>query len=96
MQLRYIFLVEITLRLLAVQSKKMDRQHSALCPDLLDQLDPRNHLLGLSKLISRQVFEDNRGTPHSLDRGSPLLSLRFFVRHSCCGSSLLADFALLF
>jgi IS5 family transposase len=47
-----------------MQPKKSDRQRSFLCPDLLDQLDPRNHLLGLAKIISRQVFEDNRGAPY--------------------------------
>jgi IS5 family transposase len=42
-----------------MQPKKADRQRSFLCPDLLDQLDPRNHLLGLAKVIPWQVFEDN-------------------------------------
>ena len=42
-----------------MQPKKSDRQRSFLCPDLLDQLDPRNHLLGLAKVIPWQVFEDN-------------------------------------
>jgi IS5 family transposase len=42
-----------------MQPKKSDRQLSFLCPDLLDQLDPRNHLLGLAKVIPWQVFEDN-------------------------------------
>jgi len=42
-----------------MQPKKTDRQRSFLCPDLLDQLDPRNHLLGLAKAIPWNVFEDN-------------------------------------
>jgi IS5 family transposase len=42
-----------------MQPKKSDRQRSFLCPDLLDQLDPRNHLLGLAKAIPWSVFEDN-------------------------------------
>ena len=42
-----------------MQPKKSDRQRSFLCPDLLDQLDPRNHLLGLAKAIPWNVFEDN-------------------------------------
>ncbi|SFM19607.1 transposase, IS5 family [Desulfomicrobium norvegicum] len=42
-----------------MQPKKSDHQRSFLCPDLLDQLDPRNHLLGLAKVIPWQVFEDN-------------------------------------
>jgi hypothetical protein len=37
-------------------AKKSDLQRSFLCPDLIDQLDPRNHMLGLAKAIPWQVF----------------------------------------
>jgi IS5 family transposase len=56
------FLIEITPRLLTMQPKKSDRQRSFLCPDLLVQLDPRNHLLGLAKAIPWNVFK--RTEPH--------------------------------
>lgn len=42
-----------------MQPKKSDRQCSFLCSDLLDQLDHRNLLLGLAKVITGQEFEDN-------------------------------------
>ena len=42
-----------------MQPKKSDRQRSFLCPDLIDQLDPRHHLLGLAKAIPWQIFEDS-------------------------------------
>jgi IS5 family transposase len=42
-----------------MQPKKSDRQRSFLCPDLIDQLDHRNHLLELAKAIPGQVFEDS-------------------------------------
>jgi IS5 family transposase len=42
-----------------MQPKKSNHQRSFLCPDLIDQLDPRNHLLGLAKVIPWRVFEDN-------------------------------------
>jgi IS5 family transposase len=42
-----------------MQPQKSDRQRSFLCPDLIDQLDPRHHLLGLAMAIPWQVFEDS-------------------------------------
>lgn len=38
--------------------KKSDHQRSFLWPDLRDQLDLRNHLLGLAKVIPWLAFED--------------------------------------
>lgn len=42
-----------------MQPKKSDLQRNFLCPDLRDQLDPRNHLLGLAKVIPRHVGQNN-------------------------------------
>ncbi len=43
-------------RLSTMQPKKSDRRTAAPLPDLIDQLDPRNHLLGLAKAIPWQVL----------------------------------------
>lgn len=42
-----------------MQPNKTYRQRSFLCLDLLAQLNSRNHLLGLAKIIPWQVYEDN-------------------------------------
>ncbi|MGE4442609.1 MAG: IS5 family transposase [Desulfomicrobium sp.] len=42
-----------------MQPKKSDRQRSFLCPDLINQLDPRHHPLGLVTPITWQDFEDS-------------------------------------
>lgn len=39
--------------------KKSDRQRRFLCLDLLDQLDPRNHLRGMEKAITCSRLKDN-------------------------------------
>ena len=61
-----------------MQPKKSDRQRSFLCPDLIDQLDPRNHLLGLGKAISWQVFEDSF-RPLYATSGRPAKPVRLMV-----------------
>jgi len=42
-----------------MQPKKLNRQLSSLCPNLLDQLNPEYYLLRLGKAILWQVFEEN-------------------------------------
>lgn len=42
-----------------MQPNKSNGQRSVLCSDLLDQIDHRNHLLGLAKSIRWQVFKNN-------------------------------------
>ena len=61
-----------------MQPKKSDRQRSFLCPDLIDQLDPRNHLLGLAKAIPWQVFEDSF-RPLYAASGRPAKPVRLMV-----------------
>ena len=53
------FLIEVTPRVSTMRPKKSERQRSLLCPDLLDQLLPRNHLFGLAKVFPCQVCMDN-------------------------------------
>jgi len=52
-------LSEIISRLSRMQPKKPNHQLNFLCPDLLDQLNPENHLLKLAKIIPWQTFEDS-------------------------------------
>ncbi len=61
-----------------MQPKKSDRQRSFLCPDLIDQLDPRHHLLGLAKAIPWQVFEDSF-RPLYATSGRPAKPVRLMV-----------------
>ena len=61
-----------------MQPKKSDRQRSFLCPDLIDQLDPRHHLLGLAKAIPWQVFEDSF-RPLYAASGRPAKPVRLMV-----------------
>ncbi len=61
-----------------MQPKNSDRQRSFLCPDLIDQLDPRNHLLGLAKAIPWQVFEDSF-RPLYAASGRPAKPIRLMV-----------------
>jgi len=61
-----------------MQPKKLDLQRSFLCPDLIDQLDPRNHLLGLAKAIPWQVFEDS-SRPLYAASGRPAKPVRLMV-----------------
>lgn len=42
-----------------MQPKKSDRLRDPFCPDLIDKLDPRNHLLELVKSIPWQFYEDD-------------------------------------
>lgn len=58
--------------------KKPDTQRSFLYPDLLDQLDPRNHLLVLAGAIDWQVFEDNF-RPLYAASGRPAKPIRLMV-----------------
>jgi IS5 family transposase len=61
-----------------MQPKKSDRQRSFLCPDLIDQLDPRHHLLGLAKAIPWQIFEDSF-RPLYAASGRPAKPVRLMV-----------------
>lgn len=61
-----------------MQPKKSDRQRSFLCEDLLDHLDPRNHLFGLAKVIPTQRFE-NTFRPLYAAFGRPEKTVRLMV-----------------
>ncbi|GAU09853.1 IS5 family transposase [Desulfoplanes formicivorans] len=61
-----------------MKSKSPNRQRSFLCPDLIDQLDPRNYLLGLAKVIPWQIFEESF-QPLYATSGRPAKPIRLMV-----------------
>lgn len=61
-----------------MQPKKANYQRSFLCPDLLDQLDPRNHLLRLFKVVPLRVLVA-KFRPIYAASGCPAKSIRLMV-----------------
>lgn len=61
-----------------MQPKKIGPPAQLLCPDLIDQLDPRNISAGLAKAIPWQVFEDSF-RPLYAASGRPAKPVRLMV-----------------
>src|SRR6056297_3394412 len=61
-----------------MKPKISNPQRSFICPDLIDQLDPKNYLLKLANVIPWQIFEENF-QPLYAASGRPAKPIRLMV-----------------